>query len=283
MSMKSELMKKRAGIAGVNGALILFSLLAFFPLIWVVLTAFQPTDSGVSFVLGDILKKGFTLTNFTRVAELIPLWQNFLNTVISSVAGTLLTLFFCALAGFAFAKYRFRGSNFLFLFLLLTMVVPSEVSIVPLFVVMRKIGWINSLLSLIIPRAATAVGIFYMRQYISGCPTELIEQARIDGCREFGIFTRIVLPVITPALASWGAISLIARWNDFILPKIFLRAPDKQTLMVSISLLPVSEGLSTPWPVVMAGVAIATLPLIAAFVALQRYDIADIMAGANKG
>lgn len=87
-----------------------------------------------------------------------------------------------------------------------------------------------------------------MRQYISACPTELLEQARIDGCREFGIFTRIVLPVISPALASWGAISLIARWNDFILPKIFLRAPDKQTLMVSISLLPVSEGLSTPWP-----------------------------------
>ena len=170
-----------------------------------------------------------------------------------------------------------------FLFLLLTMVIPTEVTIVPLFIVMRKLGWINNLLSLIIPRAATAVGIFYMRQYISACPTELLEQARIDGCREFGIFTRIVLPVISPALASWGAISLIARWNDFILPKIFLRAPDKQTLMVSISLLPVSEGLSTPWPVIMAGVAIATLPLIVAFVALQRYDIADIMAGANKG
>lgn len=275
--------KKHWGKVGLHLSLLFFSFLAFFPLLWVLLTAFQPTDSGVSFVLGDIIKKGVTFKNFARVTELIPLAQNFWNTLVSSVIGTLLTLFFCSLAGFAFAKYRFPGNNFLFLFLLLTMVIPTEVTIVPLFIVMRKLGWINNLLSLIIPRAATAVGIFYMRQYISACPTELLEQVRIDGCREFGIFTRIVLPVISPALASWGAISLIARWNDFILPKIFLRAPDKQTLMVSISLLPVSEGLSTPWPVIMAGVAIATLPLIVAFVALQRYDIADIMAGANKG
>ena len=275
--------KKHWGKVGLHLSLLFFSFLAFFPLLWVLLTAFQPTDSGVSFVLGDIIKKGVTFKNFARVTELIPLAQNFWNTLVSSVIGTLLTLFFCSLAGFAFAKYRFPGNNFLFLFLLLTMVIPTEVTIVPLFIVMRKLGWINNLLSLIIPRAATAVGIFYMRQYISACPTELLEQARIDGGREFGIFTRIVLPVISPALASWGAISLIARWNDFILPKIFLRAPDKQTLMVSISLLPVSEGLSTPWPVIMAGVAIATLPLIVAFVALQRYDIADIMAGANKG
>ncbi len=281
--MKKATVQKCVSRAAVHAGLILFCLVVFFPLVWVILIAFQPTDSGVSFVLGDIIKKGFTLSNFGRVAEIIPLGRNFLNTLVTSVAGTLLTLFFCSLAGFAFAKYRFKGNNVLFLFLLLTMVVPAEVSIVPLFVVMRKIGWINNLLSLIVPRAATAVGIFYMRQYISSCPTDLLEQARIDGCREFGIFMRIVLPVITPALASWGAISLISRWNDFILPKIFLRSPETQTLMVSISLLPVSEGLSTPWPVIMAGVAIATLPLILAFVFLQRYDIADVMAGANKG
>ena len=176
--------KKHWGKVGLHLSLLFFSFLAFFPLLWVLLTAFQPTDSGVSFVLGDIIKKGVTFKNFARVTELIPLAQNFWNTLVSSVIGTLLTLFFCSLAGFAFAKYRFPGNNFLFLFLLLTMVIPTEVTIVPLFIVMRKLGWINNLLSLIIPRAATAVGIFYMRQYISACPTELLEQARIDGCRE---------------------------------------------------------------------------------------------------
>lgn len=274
---------KRAGRWGVNLCMAFFSALALFPLCWVALTAFQPTDQGVSFVLADILAKRPTLQNFVRVSQLIPLWQNFWNSVVISAVGTLLTLFFCALAGYAFAKFRFPGKNGLFLLLLLTMVIPQEVCIVPLFVVMRNLGWINSMMSLIIPRAATAVGIFYMRQYIGQYPTEILEQARIDGCREFGIFCRVVAPGITPALASWGAISLIARWNDFMLPMIFLRDPHKQTLMVAISQLPVSDGLSTPWPVVMAGIAIATVPLLIAFVILQKYDIADLMAGSTKG
>lgn len=274
---------RHMGRFALNLAMVLFSLLALFPLCWVALTAFQPTDQGVSFVLADILAKKPTLQNFVRVSELIPMAQNFWNSVVVSVVGTLLTLFFCALAGYAFAKFRFPGRDALFLLLLLTMVIPPEVCIMPLFVVMRRLGWINSMLSLIIPRAATAVGIFYMRQYIGQYPTEILEQARIDGCREFGIFWRVVVPGITPALASWGAISLIARWNDFMLPMIFLRDPKKQTLMVAISQLPVSDGLSTPWPVVMAGIAIATVPLLIAFIILQKYDIADLMAGSTKG
>ena len=193
---------RHMGRFALNLAMVLFSLLALFPLCWVALTAFQPTDQGVSFVLADILAKKPTLQNFVRVSELIPMAQNFWNSVVVSVVGTLLTLFFCALAGYAFAKFRFPGRDALFLLLLLTMVIPPEVCIVPLFVVMRRLGWINSMLSLIIPRAATAVGIFYMRQYIGQYPTEILEQARIDGCREFGIFWRVVVPGITPALGA---------------------------------------------------------------------------------
>ncbi|MBM6914382.1 carbohydrate ABC transporter permease [Gemmiger formicilis] len=278
-----EKIKKRMTGLGLNLLMSFFSLVALFPLLWVVLIAFQPTDQGVSFVLSDILTKRPTLDNFIRVSELIPMWQNFCNSVVVSVVGTLLTLFFCSLAGYAFAKFRFPGRDGLFFLLLFTMIIPPEVCIVPLYVVMQKLHWINSMLSLIIPRAATAVGIFYMRQYIGQYPTEILEQARIDGCREFGIFCRVVVPGITPALASWGAISLIARWNDFLLPMVFLRNPQKQTLMVAISQLPVSDGLSTPWPVVMAGIAVATVPLLLAFLFLQKYDIADLMAGSTKG
>ena len=278
-----EKIKKRMTGLGLNLLMSFFSLVALFPLLWVVLIAFQPTDQGVSFVLIDIHTKRPTLDNFIRVSELIPMWQNFCNSVVVSVVGTLLTLFFCSLAGYAFAKFRFPGRDGLFFLLLFTMIIPPEVCIVPLYVVMQKLHWINSMLSLIIPRAATAVGIFYMRQYIGQYPTEILEQARIDGCREFGIFCRVVVPGITPALASWGAISLIARWNDFLLPMVFLRNPQKQTLMVAISQLPVSDGLSTPWPVVMAGIAVATVPLLLAFLFLQKYDIADLMAGSTKG
>lgn len=275
--------KKHIGTVLLTIFMLLVCIVAFFPLIWVVLLAFQPTEHGVSFVLQGIIGKGVTIDNFIQVSKLIPMSRNFMNSLNISVTGTILTLFFCSLAGYAFAKFRFPGSNFLFLLLLLTMVIPPEVTIVPLYVIMRNINWINSSLSLIIPRAATAVGIFYMRQYISQYPTEIIEQARIDGCREFPIFLRIVLPGITPALASWGAISLVSRWNDFLLPMIFLRSPAKQTLMVAISQLPSSDGLNTPWPVIMAGVAIATVPMILAFIILQKYDIADLMAGASKG
>lgn len=278
-----EKIKKRMTGLGLNLLMSFFSLVALFPLLWVVLIAFQPTDQGVSFVLSDILTKRPTLDNFIRVSELIPMWQNFCNSVVVSVVGTLLTIFFCSLAGYAFAKFRFPGRDGLFFLLLFTMIIPPEVCIVPLYVVMQKLHWINSMLSLIIPRAATAVGIFYMRQYIGQYPTEILEQARIDGCREFGIFCRVVVPGITPALASWGVISLIARWNDFLLPMVFLRNPQKQTLMVAISQLPVSDGLSTPWPVVMAGIAVATVPLLLAFLFLQKYDIADLMAGSTKG
>ena len=275
--------EKRMKKAALILCMLLVGIIVFFPLVWVLLLTFQPSEHGVSFVMKDIFAKGFTWNNFKQVSQLIPMARNFWNSTVVAVVGTLLTLFFCALGGYGFAKFRFPGKDLLFLILLLTMVIPPEVTIVPMFVIMKKLKLINSLWSLIIPRAATAVGIFYMRQYISSYPTEIIEQARIDGCAEFSIFTRIIIPGITPALASWGAISLVARWNDFMMPMIFLRSSAKQTLMVAISQLPVSEGLSTPWTVIMAGVAIATLPLIVAFVILQKYDIADKMAGASKG
>ena len=267
----------------VNVLAFCFVVVAIFPLIWVFFTAFQKTQGGVSFILSDIIKKGFTFQNFFRVSELIPMKTNFYNSLITSIVGTIATLFFCSLAGFAFAKYNFPLRDGLFIFLIFTMIIPPEVCVVPLFVIMRKLKWIDSLLSLIVPRAATAVGIFYLRQYILQFPNELIEQARIDGYSEISIFLKVAIPGIVPALASWGTISLIARWNDFMLPKIFLRSPKKQTLMVAISLLPVSDGLSTSWPVVMAGVGIAIFPLIIAFVLLQKFDIADLMAGSTKG
>ena len=118
--------------------------------------------------------------------------------------GTASSLFFCALAGFAFAKYRFPGRNLLFYSVIATMLVPPEVGAVPLFIIMKKLNLINSLWSLIIPRIATAVGIFYMNQYISDVPDELVEAARIDGCGDFKIFTKVILPVIKPAMASWA-------------------------------------------------------------------------------
>ena len=136
--MKSASMKNSLQRFGVHAALILFCVVVFFPLLWVVLVSLQPTDSGVTFVLGDMLKKGFTIANFGRVAELIPLWNNFFNTVVSSVVGTLLTLFFCSLAGFAFAKLKFKFKETIYGVLLAFNMIPVSLLLVPMFINVLK-------------------------------------------------------------------------------------------------------------------------------------------------
>jgi ABC-type glycerol-3-phosphate transport system permease component len=163
------------------------------------------------------------------------------------------------------------------------MMVPPEAGVVPIFIIMRALGWINNLLSLIVPTAATAIGIFYMRQYITSFPNEVMEQARLDGCSEFRIYWNIVVPVVAPALAAWASLAFIARWNDFFWPLLFMRSREMYTLMVAISILPVSEGLSTPWPVIMAGATLSVAPLILIYFVLQRFQQSGLALGATKG
>ncbi|MDD3213890.1 MAG: carbohydrate ABC transporter permease, partial [Eubacteriales bacterium] len=141
----------------------------------------------------------------------------------------------------------------------------------------------NSLWSLILPRIATAVGIFYMRQYITDVPDEIVEASRIDGCSDPGIFLRIILPIIKPALASWASLTVIARWNDFFWPLLFLRKSSMYTLMVSVSMLPTSDGLSTPWQVVLSGTTIVIVPSILLYLLLQSFQKSGLTAGAVKG
>ncbi|SHK48639.1 multiple sugar transport system permease protein [Anaerocolumna jejuensis DSM 15929] len=267
---------------GVHLLLISISLICVLPILWMCLIAVKPASETMS-GFHSIVILNPTFENFTKLFKMIPVWQNTYNSVFTTILGTVTALFFCALAGFAFAKYKFPGRNFLFYFVIATMLVPPEVGAVPLFIIMKKINLINSLWSLVIPRIATAVGIFYMHQYISDVPDELVEASKIDGCRDFGIFMKIILPVIKPALASWAAVTLIARWNDFFWPLLYLRKQAKYTLMVTISLLPVSEGLSTPWPVILAGTTLVIVPIVVLYLILQTLQKAGMMAGAVKG
>lgn len=258
------------------------SLVCVLPILWMCMISVKPPGESIS-GFQSLWVSAPTLDNFRRLFEMLPVAQNLFNSVFTTAMGTVTSLFFCSLAGFAFAKYKFPGRNLLFYFVIATMLVPPEVGAVPLFIIMKKLNLINSLWSLVIPRIATAVGIFYMHQYIRDVPDELVEAARIDGCRDFGIFWRIIIPVIKPALASWAAVTLIARWNDFFWPLLYLRKQAKYTLMVTISLLPVSEGLSTPWPVILAGTTLVIIPIIVLYLVLQIFQKADMMAGAVKG
>lgn len=266
----------------IHGILIVISFICIFPIAWMCLISVKDTSESLT-GFHSLWVQSPTLGNFKRLAELIPIWQNTFNSVFTTIMGTVTSLFFCSLAGFAFAKYKFPGRNFLFYFLIATMLVPVEVGAVPLFVIMKKLELINSLWSLIIPKIATAIGIFYMNQYISEVPDELVEAAKIDGCSDFGIYWRVIIPVIKPALASWGAVTLISRWNDFFWPLLFLRKQAKYTLIVTISLLPISEGLSTPWPVILAGTTLVIIPIIVLYLILERFQKGGSFAGSVKG
>ena len=267
----------------VHGLLLIVVFFSLFPIIWMCIIALKGAGESVS-GFNSLILQNPTFGNIQRLFELLPnFWSNFFNSFFTTFWGTATSLFFCSLAGFTFAKYKFLGNKFLFYFCVATMLIPPEVGSIPMFLVMRKFNLINSLWSLVIPRMATAIGIFYMRQYTMDVPDEIIESARIDGCPDFRIYTGIVLPIIKPAIASWGILTVIARWNDFFWPLIFLRKTEKYTLMVAITMLPFSEGMSTPWPVTMAGTALATLPVIIVFVILQAFMKDGLTLGAVKG
>ncbi|NLB90241.1 MAG: carbohydrate ABC transporter permease, partial [Clostridiales bacterium] len=201
MKMKKGLLK-----VAIYLLMIIIVVVCLFPVLWMAIISIKTVGESIS-GFNALTVKNPTLANYRRLFELIPFWQNLFNSLFTTIVGTVTSLFFCALAGFAFAKYRFPGRTALFYFVIATMMITPEVGSIPLFIIMRKVGMINSLWSLIIPRIATAVGIFYMRQYIMEVPDEIVEAARIDGCREFGIFTRVVIPIIKPALASWASIT----------------------------------------------------------------------------
>lgn len=256
--------------------------ICLFPVLWMCVISIKQVGEKISGFNALVINHA-TLDNFKRLFELIPVGLNLYNSLFTSIIGTVTTLFFCALAGFAFAKYRFPGRDALFCFVIATMMLSTEAGAIPLFIIMRKIGLINNLWSLIIPRIATAVGIFYLRQYMLEVPDELVEAGRIDGCKDFGIFAKIVCPIIKPALVSWASITIIARWNDFFWPLLFLTKNNKYTLMVSVSMLPVSDGLATPWQVVLAGCAFVIIPSIALYLFLQTMNKAGALEGAVKG
>ena len=266
----------------INFFMLLVVVVCLFPVLWMCAISVKTVGEKVSGFNALVINEP-TLENFKHLFTLVPIWSNLYNSLFTTIIGTITTLFFCALAGFAFAKYRFPGRDVLFCFVVATMMISAEAGAIPLFVIMRKMGMINSLWSLIIPRIATAVGIFYLRQNMLDVPDELIDAAKIDGCRDFTIFYKVVCPIIAPALASWASITVIARWNDYFWPLLFLNKTDKYTLMVSVAMLPVSDGLATPWQTILAGTTIVILPSIVLYLIMQLFQKSGNFAGAVKG
>ena len=262
-------------------ALALAALASLLPLYWLAISAFK-TQPQIFTLPPSFLPIPPILDNFRQVWNDTPIARAFLNSVIISAGFVSLSLFLCSLAGYAFAKFPAApGNHRLFGFVLATMLIPGAVTLIPNFIVLTKLGLVNTYWSLIIPGAAGAFGIFWMRSYIaSHVPDDLTHAARIDGCGEFEIYWRIVLPVCRPALAALGIIQLIGSWNNLMGAFLMLRTPDKQTLPLLIYLL--QGETRTHYGMLMAAGLLATLPLVIAFLLFQRHFIGGITAGAVK-
>lgn len=221
------------------------------------------------------------LENMNILTEKIPFWKNLGWSLYVAIASTALTLLFCSMAGYAFALMEFKFKNFLFAWVIGTMLIPSFMNMIPTFMVMDLLGWIDEHRALYLPGAAGAFGIFLMRQFAStAIPKELIEAARMDGCGEFAIYWRIVLPLLKPALGTLGLVTFIGSWNNFIGPLIVMRTADNYTLPLALRSL--QSPVNTEWGALMTGSAIATIPLMILFAISSRQLIAGLTAGAVK-
>ncbi len=209
-----------------------------------------------------------------------PRW--FFNSVYVSVSATLLICLFSALAGYAFAKIRFKGSTFIFFVMISTMMLPKYVMLVPLFKLIRDLGWFDTYSALIFPEVGYAFGVFMMRQFIQSIPTEMIEATRMDGASELRIFAQIIVPLVKPALAALAIFSVVRVWNDFMWQLVVTQSEEMKTMPLGVAGFSSMAGL-TDYGLMMAGAASASLPIILLFLLFQRYFTRGITMGALKG
>lgn len=261
------------------GLLAAFVLGSTYPLWWSFVVA-----SGSNATRGETLPMipgGNFLANAAQVFTAIPFWTALLNSVIVAGVITVSVVSFSTLAGYAFAKLRFRGRDGLMIGVVATMAIPTQLGIIPLFILMRQLGWTGTLGAVIVPTLVTAFGVFFMRQYlVDVIPDELIEAARMDGANQFRTFLTVAVPAARPAMAILGLFTFMMAWTDFLWPLIVL-SPTNPTLQTALAQL--QSGYYVDYSVVLAGAVLSIVPLLVLFVLAGKQLIAGIMGGAVKG
>jgi multiple sugar transport system permease protein len=275
--------RRRVGVIALNLGVALGGVIMVTPLLWMVSASFKRLSEIYRFP-PTLFPQEFTLANYTRLFTEWPFWQWYTNSFIVAVLVTLATLFFSSLAGYGFAKYRFRGNRTLFMIMLGSTMIPFELILIPLFVLVANLGWTNSYAALIIPFMAPAIGIFLLRQYISTLPSELIEAARIDGASEFRIYWGIILPLARPALGALAVLTFLGSWNSFLWPLTVLRNQVNMTLPVGLANMAggITAGSEPPVGASMAAATLVTIPVIFVFLWMQRYYVEGLTAASVK-
>jgi cellobiose transport system permease protein len=264
--------------------LLLVAAASLFPLYWSLVVASHDNSAVASYP--PVLTPGHELWhNISRLFNSgevnVNFWTALVNTTIVATTVSAAVVFFSALAGFAFAKLRFRGSRALMLTIIATMLVPVQLGVIPLYIEMIHLGWVNRLPAVIAPNLVSAFGVFLMRQYIvSAVPNDLIDASRVDGCHTARVFWHVVLPAVRPAAAVLGLLTFMNTWNDFFWPLIVL-SPRNPTVQVGVSTL--ASGYVQDFSLVLTGTFVSIIPLLVVFLVLGRQIIGGIMQGAVKG
>lgn len=252
------------------------------PILWMYVTAFKTLSESrtvpLTLIPHEVTLAAFKFV-FSETQNPVLLWA--LNSLIAATAHSLLVLVVSSMAAYALARMQFKGRNVIFVVIIGTLFVPHFIFLMPNYLMMDRLGWLDTLLALIVPGAAGAFGVFFLRQFFMGIPRELEESALIDGANTWTILTRIILPLSKSALVTLAVISFLANWNDFLWPVFVLFSPERLTLPPGLASL--SGAYSTNYPAVMAGATIASVPVLILYVVLQRYIIEGVATSGLKG
>ena len=263
-----------------RSALFVGALVMIFPFFWMVSSSLKNAVEAFA-TPPTLIPKAATLINYRHVNENLDLPRLFLNSISVSVTVTIIQVLTSAMAGYAFARLHFRGKKTLFLVYLMTMMIPMQVIIVPLFIEMRQLHLLDSLVGLGLPMVVSAFGVFFMRQAMTGIPTEVEEAALLDGASHFRIFRSIALPLTIPALSALTILAFMSVWNAFLWPLVDIFSPEKMTLPLGLANLQGEH--STDWPMVMAGTTLAVIPVVLVYIGFQKHITQSFLTAGLKG
>lgn len=264
----------------VHLALILGSFIMVLPFVWMILTAFKTQAEAIQIPV-VIFPSHWRLDAFKDVFDRLPFGAAYKNTIISAIVTILGQLIMCSMAGYAFGRLEFPGKNIIFVASLSVLMIPSTLFILPQFLIIQKMGLTNTLAALFIPNLFSAFGTFLMRQFFMSLPKELEEAARLDGCSHFGVFYKIMLPLVKPGMTALAIITLRLAWNDLMWPMIVNTSADKMTLSAVLANL--TGQYSTTYPTLMAGSLMAIMPMVILFAIFQKQFIEGIAITGTKG
>lgn len=255
-------------------------IVVLFPLLWLIISAFKTEKEIIGFP-PKLIGTEHTLKSLIRIFQNIPMATYIKNTVIFAGGSTILAVLFDSAAGYAFARMNFKGKHILFILVLLTMMIPFQVMMIPLFLQSHFLGLLDTYVGLILPKATSAFGIFMMRSYFSALPKDLEEAARVDGLSEFGIFTRIMLPLVKPGVLTLTIFHLMNNWNDLLYPLMMTSSAKMRTLSAGLALF-VGEHATTYYGPQLAGALLSLLPLLIIYMFFQKYFVASVATSGMK-